>query len=598
MFETRFVRRQSFFQTCIVCLLFTIPVYGRAVSVSTKVGKISGYTENLQADGQAKTISKFMGIPFAETTAGQNRFLKPIPKAPFNSTFDATGGPIACIQSSKEAAQRISKITNFSEDCLNLNVYVPHDFTTNVSLPVMIWIYGGGFNDGASALYRADVLTAFTNVIVVTINYRLGMFGFLQSDDGKLPGNQGLWDQHLAIKWVHDNIAPFTGNPGQVTIFGESAGGASVLFQALYPGNKGYFQRVIAESGSPLANWATIQGPNAKSFAKRVGCDSSSDWIACLRSKSTSQLQIPRIATDPLHFYPAVDGDFVAEIPEDILYGNSSKSSAARQFYSSLDILSGVNNYDGALYMSSVWPFLLGYTNIDSPKITRDQLDNIVILDTVNSILSPKDNRTRDILQKVVIFEYTNWTDPDSFESTRTSTVSLSSDVGFFSPAIRAAQAHAMAQNGKTYFYEFSVPVKNHVLKTPTWITGSNHADEIRYVLCEPLLGSNASTFTEDDKRVSRAVATLWTNFAKSGNPNTPEDATKYIHTTWPEYTMTSQNYFQISYQMSLFSVKDYFYAKRMSLWSELIPKIRKVADINDNVHIPQFDLSGIIFGK
>ncbi|XP_045197595.2 cholinesterase 2-like [Mercenaria mercenaria] len=596
MFETR--HRQSLFQTCFVCLFFTIPVYGRTVIVSTKVGKISGYTKDLQADGKAKTISKFMGIPFAETTAGQNRFLKPIPKAPFNNTFDATGGPIGCIQSSNKAAQRISKITNFSEDCLNLNVYVPHDFTTNVSLPVMIWIYGGGFNDGASALYRADVLTAFTNVIVVTINYRLGMFGFLQSDDGKLPGNQGLWDQHLAIKWVHDNIAPFTGNPGQVTIFGESACGASVLFQALYPGNKEYFQRVIAESGSPLANWATIQEPNAKLFAKSVGCDRSSNWVACIRSKSTSQLQIPRTASNALHFRPAVDGDFVAEIPEDILYGNNSKSSAAREFYSSLDILSGVNNKDGALLMLALWPRVLGYSDLNSPKITRDQLNNIVVPHTIDDILLPKDNRTRDILQKLLIFEYTNWTDPDSFESTRTSTVSLSSDAGFFSPAIRAAQAHAMAQNGKTYFYEFSVPIKNHDIKeTPSWIIGSNHADELRFVLCEPLFGSNESTFTEDDKRVSRAVATLWSNFAKSGNPNTPEDATKYIHATWPEYTMTSQKYFQISYQMSLFSVKDYFYAKRMSLWSELIPKIRKIV-INDNVHIPHFDLSGIIFGK
>lgn len=453
-------------------LVIAIPSSLRGATVTTNVGKISGYTEKVLVDGNYKTITKFMGIPFAESTAGLNRFLKPIPKAPFNDTFTATGKPVGCIQRSQASTQRLSKSMNFSEDCLILNVYVPHDFTTNISLPVMVWIYGGGFNDGASGLYLADVLNAYASVIVVTINYRLGMFGFLQSADGKLPGNQGLWDQHLALKWVHENIAAFTGDPGRVTIFGESAGGASVLFQALYPGNRGLFQKVIAESGSALANWATLKEPNANEFLKRVGCGSSSDPLSCLRIKTPDELQLPRRVGDKLQFAPVVDGDFVVESPEDILFGNNSKSLAAREFYSTLDILSGVNNFDGALFISTVWPYVLGYTDVNNPRITRDQFENTVVLDTVASNLLPTDNYTRNVLQKVVAFEYTNWTDPDSFSSTRISTLEISCDVGFFFPAIRAAQAHAMADKANTYFYEFSVNVDHHVLKTPSWIKG------------------------------------------------------------------------------------------------------------------------------
>lgn len=96
-------------------------------------------------------------------------------------------------------------VPGFSEDCLSLNSYVPHALKSNDLMPVMIWIHGGGFVQGAASNYPSEVLSSFGNVIVVTVNYRVAMFGFLQDTNGDFPGNQGLWDQHLAIKWVHDN---------------------------------------------------------------------------------------------------------------------------------------------------------------------------------------------------------------------------------------------------------------------------------------------------------------------------------------------------------------------------------------------------------
>ncbi|KAL4223079.1 Carboxylesterase 5A [Mactra antiquata] len=487
------------------------------VVVHANVGDIAGNTERVVADDKSKVITLFTNIPYAESTAGPNRFLKPIPKAPFKETYQAVGNPVGCFQSSKAATQRLSSKINFTDDCLILNIYVPHDFTQNTSLPVMIWIYGGAFVEGASGLYRPDVMVALTDVIVVTVNYRLGMFGFLRSNDGKLPGNQGLWDQHLAIKWVHENIASFTGDNKQVTIFGESAGSASVLYQALYPGNQGYFQRVIAESGSPLADWALLLEPNADLYFAKMNCESSSDPEACLRAKTSEQLQIPRIATDPLKFAPLLDGDFIPESAHDILFGNTvnPKSIASRTFYSSLDILTGVNNYDGALYMVSVWPYVLHYSDINNPHITRQQL-NDVYKGIVENTLHVKDNKTAEMLREMIEFEYTNWTDPSSFLSTRVSLLNISSDVGFFFPAISAAQGHVASNGrGKTYFYEFSYEPVKHIIVMPTWIHGANHADELDYVFGKPLLYN--SGFNDDAKSVARSMIMLWTNFAKSG---------------------------------------------------------------------------------
>ncbi|KAH3729734.1 hypothetical protein DPMN_055712 [Dreissena polymorpha] len=245
-------------------------------------------------------------VPNVDIT-GKNRFKNPIPKAPFLSTFDATKNPMACFPSHLGGEIKYGKYVNFSEDCLNLNVFVPHTFEKNVSMPVMIWIHGGSFVEGATAIFQGEGIIAFGDVIVVTVSYRLGMFGYIQSADGKLPGNLGLWDQHLGIKWVHDNIVAFTENPNDVNIFGESAGGESVIFQSLYPGNRGFFQRVIAQSGSALAYWAVHATPNAEPLIANKGCERAPDPVTCLRALTPWQLQ----DDDTSAWQPVIDRDFL-----------------------------------------------------------------------------------------------------------------------------------------------------------------------------------------------------------------------------------------------------------------------------------------------
>lgn len=450
------------------------------VLVTTNVGDVAGLVRKTELDGMQKDISVFLGVPFAETTAGENRFKKPIPKQPFNETFNATKVPLACIQTTKDAERRYSKLTNFSEDCLTLNIYVPRDLRDKKennfsSLPVMIWIYGGAFITGATAAYPGDVLSAFGDVIVVAINYRVGMFGFLSSSDGEFIGNQGLWDQQLGIKWVHENIAAFNGDPENVTLFGESAGGASVIFQALHAGNRGYFQRVIAQSGTALAFWATSRYTNAERFLKIKECDAEQlKPIECLQEKSAHELQLEHLSFGPksIAFGPVLDNDFLVDYPEAIVSGNNPEAADAREFFASLDIITGVTNAEGAFFVSLVWPSFLNYTDVDNLKITRDEFVQTVIKTSVKNFLNTQYDKATQLISKTIDFAYTDWSLPNDSDKLRMSLVNLSGDIGFNAAAVFTAQSHTRLYQGRTYFYEFSVEPAQHKITTPSWIKG------------------------------------------------------------------------------------------------------------------------------
>ncbi|KAH3724279.1 cholinesterase 2-like [Dreissena polymorpha] len=545
------------------------------ITVQTPVGVISGLQETLKIDGRQYRMSKFLSIPYAESTAGENRFMKPIPKAPFSSTFDATQLPMACHPSYYEAEERLDKYVNFTEDCLTLNVFVPHTFEKNVSLPVMVWIYGGAFIEGASVIYPAEGISTIGDVIVVTLNYRLGMFGFIQSADGKLPGNQGLWDQHLGIKWVHDNIKAFTGNPNDVTIFGESAGGASVVYQALYPGNQGFFQRMIAQSGSALAYWTIRDLPNAVDLIAKKGCDQAPDPINCLRALTPRQLQ----DNDTLPWAPFLDKDFVIASPSEIVYGNDSATSSARNLFASLDFMTGVNNFDGALYLVVVWPNIIHYSDMNTFNLTREEFIDLAIPKVINDVIKPKNNRTEAIVAEVLDIQYTDWQRPNDSATLRFSLTNMSSDAVFFFPAVSTAKGHAALRKGKTYLYELSAVPTTHGIPTPNWIQGSNHADDIQYVFGYPLYAGPQSTgnYTEEERRLARGMVTMWTNFAKSGNPNKPDDAGKFTNATWAEFDLDFQTFLQFTNQGALPGSR--FHARRMQLWSDLLPTSKECHD-------------------
>ncbi|ESO82688.1 hypothetical protein LOTGIDRAFT_184457, partial [Lottia gigantea] len=278
---------------CIVLTLFVLQVSSARIrSLVTKVGRIDGQIQNVSLPNPDQTqseIASFLGIPYAESPTGNRRFLKPVRKAKFTETFNASLYGPSCPQSSP--AFQYDRI---DEDCLNLNIHTPDVMDDGRKFTVMIWIHGGGFILGNGRVFGGKELAVYGQVVVVTINYRLGVFGFLNTEGADVDANAGLYDQHLAIQWVHDNIADFGGDPTRVTIFGESAGAVSVIHQALYPENKGLFQRVIAQSGTANLPSAITLHPldRAITFAKEIKCfaTSNKEMVKCLRARSMTEL--------------------------------------------------------------------------------------------------------------------------------------------------------------------------------------------------------------------------------------------------------------------------------------------------------------------
>ncbi|NXJ61391.1 SASB hydrolase, partial [Rostratula benghalensis] len=226
--------------------------------VVTKYGTVRGY--QFKVDAAHRSVNVFLGLPFAKPPVGPLRFSEPQPPEPWNSVRDATSYPPMCLQDKVQGQVFSDIITNrkekvvldVSEDCLYLNVYTPVSTEKQEKLPVFVWIHGGGLVFGAASSYDGSALAAFDNVVVVTIQYRLGIVGYFSTGDKHAPGNWGYLDQVAALQWIQENIIHFGGDPGSVTIAGESAGGISVSALVLSPLAKGLFHKAISESGTAI----------------------------------------------------------------------------------------------------------------------------------------------------------------------------------------------------------------------------------------------------------------------------------------------------------------------------------------------------------
>ncbi|XP_055955059.1 acetylcholinesterase-like [Patella vulgata] len=223
-----------------VCVCWSTAV---DITVLTNVGNITGSIEDVNVGPNTVKISTYLGIPFAEPPIGSLRFSKPRPKPQFNEFFLARNYSASCHQF-KPFWDTSTDNDYQNEDCLYLNVFSPDIDQSGKRYAVLVWIHGGSFLFGAGRMRPCNILAAYGQVIVVSINYRLGVFGFLSSENSAAGGNYGLWDQHLALKWVKNNIAGFGGDTTKITVFGESAGSAAVMFQAIYP-ESGYNYTVV-----------------------------------------------------------------------------------------------------------------------------------------------------------------------------------------------------------------------------------------------------------------------------------------------------------------------------------------------------------------
>ncbi|XP_072488352.1 liver carboxylesterase 1-like isoform X2 [Notamacropus eugenii] len=499
--------------------------------VDTQYGKVQGKLESLQ--GFDKTVNVFLGVPFAKAPLGPLRFTPPQPAKPWDYVKSTTTYPPMCAQDPVSGQLLSDLITNreekislkMSEDCLYLNIYTPADLSKKTKLPVMVWIHGGGLLVGAASTYDGLALSALENVVVVAIQYRLGIFGFFSTGDEHAPGNWGYLDQVAALQWVQKNIANFGGDPGSVTIFGESAGGVSVSSLVLSPLTKNLFHRAISQSGVAIMDclYNSSLAAAIEKVATFSGCKTvtSASLVHCMRQKSEEQLLDTGLKMglfgldflgDPLEkisfLHGVTDGVFFPKSPEELL---------AEKKFNHIPYIIGINNHEFGWILPTKIPKNL------TPILTKEYL-----------------GMTNDPIKRKDLF------------------INLLGDLMFGIPSVRVARFHA-ASGAPTYMYEFQHrPSFSTNLKPET--VKADHGDEIPSVFGAPFLRGGSP---EEEKKLSRAVMKYWANFAKNGNPN-GEGLPK-----WPAYNQ-DEGYLEIDItSKAAKKLKE----KEVKFWTELMSK-------------------------
>ena len=471
-------------------LISAIGASGMAYAqVKTTGGLVQGTT--IGATG----IRAFKGIPYAAPPVGDLRWQPPRPVVPWQGVRDATKFGAACLQG--KIFGDIS-FDNISEDCLTLNIWTPAR-TAAERLPVMVWIHGGGFQAGAGGENRHDgEAFARKGVVLVTINYRLGIFGFfahpaLTRESGRqASGNYGMFDQIAALRWVQSNIAAFGGHPRNVTIFGESAGSFAVSALMASPLARGLFQKAIGESGAFFTSGAgTLATPSLAASEQqgiKFGASIGASSLAELRAKSGDELLKAAMKAQPW-FAPNIDGFFLAE--------------DVRAIY--------------ALGRQAQVPLLAGW-NADEIRASVTLRKDKPTPESFAAELKRRFGDQADAFLKA----YPAANDGEALESA----AALASDsfIGYATWKWIEMQLQTGKARVYRYLFDRKIPVEpgqkvNGVAATSQDI-GARHAGEIEYVFGALELSLPKVPWEPADRTLSDAMTTYWSNFAKTGDPN------------------------------------------------------------------------------
>ncbi|KAI3371474.1 hypothetical protein L3Q82_024058, partial [Scortum barcoo] len=484
--------------------------------VHTELGSLRG--EYVSVKGKEPGVHAYLGVPFAKPPVGPSlRLTAPHPVEGWEGVRDATQQPPMCVQNRDSSTELIEKlglvaeIPDISEDCLYLNIYTPANRPHGAKLPVMVWIHGGGFILGSASMYDGSALAAYQDVVVVLIQYRLGLLGFLSTGDEHLSGNFGLLDQIEALRWIKQHIHNFGGNPDLVTIFGESAGGVSVSLLLLSPLSDGLFHHAIAESGTAAMDFIILDDvmPMTQFVANASGCSlESSETIAdCMRNLDLNII-VSGMKDERLKFPANVDGHFLTK-PVDELYRKHELLT--------LPFMTGVNNDEGGWLLTSFF----------APPNWTEGIDREHIVNMLSMFYpAPSDA----ILIDIMVDEYIG-TGEDRVKN-RDGLTEILGDKLFNIPAIKAANAHRDA-GAPVYLYEYQHPPSFLKAKRPSFVR-SDHGDEIFTVLGSCFttthLKLQADACLEEEEQLSKTMMSYWGNFARTGSPN----GDGLAH--WPKY--------------------------------------------------------------
>lgn len=491
--------------------------------LSLKNGQIRG--ELVTVRDTDRKVKQFLGIPFAQPPLGPLRLAAPLEAQPWDGEKDCTKQPFMCIQDpqimanvTKTMAMDITP-SDISEDCLYLNVYTPESAAQEDQLPVLVWIHGGGLTVGAASHYDGSSLAAYENLVVVIIQYRLGILGFLSTGDEHAQGNWGFLDQLMALRWVQDNIDMFGGDPQSVTIAGESAGGISASILSLSPLAKGLFQKAIFQSGVATLGSYTTHHPltNAKIIANMTGCarTTTEEMVSCIKAMSKAQL-VDAAKKSQIYLGAVVDGVFLTNSAEELL---------RNQEVMKIPVMLGITNHEfGWILPQAFGPpgweqgmkkeAVMAVMNMFNPT-GASAANSLIAEEYLQNAQSPEDVRDRftEVIGDLLM------------------TLPVVGVAGFLSDAAVPV-----------YLYEFAYRAELFKETRPSFVK-ADHADDVGFVFGACFWDGSIKVignYTKDEENLCRTMMTYWANFARSGSPNGPGLP------NWPQYDREQQGYMEL----------------------------------------------------
>ncbi|CAH0383388.1 unnamed protein product [Bemisia tabaci] len=545
---------ELFVTSVVVSIVCQIVLNTHAVEISTRSGVVIGSNHLRSRSGEV--IYSFTGIPYAQPPIGRLRFKVSEPVIPWQTPFNATEKCPVCAQVKRIGSTPGKLEIIGQEDCLRLNIYSPA-LDVKKKLPVMLFIHGGAYKM-FSPMAEPQFLLDEGNVVLVDLAYRLGPLGFLTTGDEVIPGNLGLKDQLQALRWLHENVEYFGGDPNTVTVFGDSAGGASTHILLLSPLSKGLLHRGISMSGTAACPWAMVSreraADRAKALALLAGCPAgpSKELLKCLQALPLRSILAVEKKFGNEYMLPIASFGPIIEGPN---AQNALLSDDPGKIESEIPWITGITFAEHLGYTSKF------YATVKKNGLNlEEELDVFLERWLLEGFNIPRE-KISSAASRIKEFYFGNL--PLS-RNTLEKMDDIIGDGWFLMGLIDAASRH----KGATYLYYYDYLQHNVSFAS---VIGSGLSKELRAGHQDDLLSIFPMTsffpdrnMSETDLQVSRKMVYLWTHFAKYGNVSTN------TMTQWEPIERNTSEYKYLYINATDFTLKSDLLADRVSFWRSL----------------------------